>query len=191
MKRLTGNFDVKNDYDSFISWLEIVKSSREQYSTTIPTNIFAKGGEIIFEETTVHGALLLTTLLADGWTEDTSFDPAAQQTRDDADTAAEDAKIATQKTRQDTIDATDNKPSIIIILDAQPYNDLDKTTRDTLAYAELSEYQSQMTRKQNRISDILKLKELADTKANWDTEGAKTISELEAEIITLRNVVSK
>ena len=92
-----------------------------------------------------------------------------------------------RKTEQDKIDTNENIPNIIKSLKDPSndyYNEKTETERDAMDWITLSEYHSQMSFKKKCILELLKIKGLGGTKAEWDTEGAKTLIQIESDIKT-------
>jgi hypothetical protein len=90
------------------------------------------------------------------------------------------------KAEQDNVNENENRPRIISTLDDLPYHERTKVQYDAFAYDVLSDYFTLMISKQNHIKEILELKFLEGTKAEWDIEGAKTDADLLTEIATLK-----
>ena len=84
------------------------------------------------------------------------------------------------------VDNTENITNVKLALNDIPYPDKNQTEIDVLSWEELSEYHSKMVHKQNLISEIISLKGLDNTRANWDIEGVKTYEVIVLEIESLR-----
>ncbi len=187
MKKLIGNFTTRAEHDAFNVWKPLAEG--ETYETTFPMDRL-KDGYLIFDETTVHGAILFTALTSDSWVDDLTYDVVALATEKANNLAIrqanEDQRIADAKAEQDLINDTENKPRIISALDDLPYHERTKAQYDTFSYEVLRSYFTLMVGKQNHIKEILELKFLEGTRAEWDIEGAKTDAVLQAEIATLK-----
>ncbi len=187
MKKLIGNIKTQDINDEFQTWKDLALSNNERHSSKLPTNQF-KDGEFIFDETTVHGAILLTSLLANGWVEDIQYPIEVQRLidRENQKNSDETQREADAKAEQDAIDLAENKPRVISALDDLPYHERTKAQYDTFSYDILVSYFKLMVGKQNHIKEILELKFLEDIIENWDIEGAKTDATLLTEIATLK-----
>lgn len=79
-------------------------------------------------------------------------------------------------------DNSENITNIKLALADIPYPDKTTIEIDALSYEELTKYHSNMVLKLNLIKQLIELKELELTRANFDAEGVKTFEVIVAEI---------
>jgi hypothetical protein len=184
MKRLDGEFTNQLGIDELQTWNDIAKSNDEKYRLQLTNETFRRKGSIEFDETTPHGITFFNYLSLNGWIENPR-DHYLSDGSDRPEFISQATKDA-QKAEQDSIDNTVNRPRIISALDSMEYHERTKAQYDGFSYDILTAYFTLMVSKQNHIKEILELKFLEGTKAEWDIEGAKTDADLLIEIGTLK-----
>lgn len=117
MIKLIGNFATPEQYENFHNWMKKSKLNLESFQTSIPTNPFAKGGYIIFDETTPEGSNLQTGLLVRGWSIDETYTPENHTEKIRLQKESKDKADAEDKANQDKINEDKNKPNLIKVLE--------------------------------------------------------------------------